>query len=95
MLEHRRRRATQGSATTPIGPKGCGGMAPSSSLPLLGDEGHRRRRGALNPDPWRSQRTTLGDPAEPRRARSAYLRYIEHPDGSKRRRLLQISARST
>jgi len=39
MPEHRRRRATQRSATTPIGPKGCGGMAPSSSLPLLGDGG--------------------------------------------------------
>ena len=39
MPEHRRRRATQRSATTPIGPKGCGGMTPSSSLPLLGDGG--------------------------------------------------------
>ena len=39
MPEHRRRRATQRSATTPIGPEGCGGIAPSSSLPLLGDGG--------------------------------------------------------
>jgi hypothetical protein len=39
MPEHRRRRATQRSATTPIGPKGCGGMGPFSSLPLLGDGG--------------------------------------------------------
>ena len=39
MPEHRRRRATKRSATTPIGPKGCGGMSPSSSLPLLGDGG--------------------------------------------------------
>jgi hypothetical protein len=39
MPEHRRRRATQRSATTPIGPKGCGGMAPSFSLLLLGDGG--------------------------------------------------------
>ena len=39
MPEHRRRRATQRLAATPIGPKGCGGMAPASSLPLLGDEG--------------------------------------------------------
>ena len=39
MLEHRRRRATQRSATTPIGPKGCGGMAPPSSLLLLDDGG--------------------------------------------------------
>ncbi|MBD3853269.1 MAG: hypothetical protein IFJ96_00695 [Acidobacteria bacterium] len=46
MLEHRRRRATKRSAATPIGPKGCGGMAPSLSLPLLGDGGHRGRRGA-------------------------------------------------
>jgi hypothetical protein len=69
MSEHRRRRATQRSATTPIGPKGCGDMAPSSSLPFLGDEGHRRRRGAQNPDPWRTQRTVLGTPAGPRRAR--------------------------
>ena len=37
MPEHRRRRATQRLAATPIGPKGCGGMAPPSSLPLLGD----------------------------------------------------------
>ena len=37
MPEHRRRRATKRSAATPIGPKGCGGMAPPSSLPLLGD----------------------------------------------------------
>ena len=37
MPEHRRRRATKRSAAIPIGPKGCGGMAPSSSLPLLGD----------------------------------------------------------
>jgi len=37
MPEHRRRRATTRSATTPIGLEGCGGMAPSSSLPLLGD----------------------------------------------------------
>jgi len=79
MPEHRRRRATTRSATTPIGPEGygaaprlvtrpwkrvavgrhppatatfrvhhrvAGGMAPPSSLPLLGDKGHRRRRGA-------------------------------------------------
>ena len=79
MPEHRQRRATTRSATTPIGPEGYGaalrlvtrprkrvavrrqrpatatflfhrrvfgGMAPASSLPLLGDEGHRRRRGA-------------------------------------------------
>jgi len=39
MPEHRRRRATKKSATTPIGPKGCGGIAPASSLPLLGDGG--------------------------------------------------------
>ena len=37
MPEHRRRRATKRSAAIPIGPKGCGAMAPSSSLPLLGD----------------------------------------------------------
>jgi len=37
MPEHRRRRATKRLAATPIGPKGCGAMAPSSSLPLLGD----------------------------------------------------------
>jgi len=39
MPEHRRRQATKRSAAIPIGPKGCGGMAPSSSLPLLGDGG--------------------------------------------------------
>ena len=53
MPEHRRRRATKRQAATPIGPKGCGAMAPPSSLPLLGDGGHRRRRGAWNPGPWR------------------------------------------
>ena len=37
MPEHRRRRATKRSAAIPIGPKGCGAMAPSSLLPLLGD----------------------------------------------------------
>ncbi len=37
MPEHRRQRATKRSAAIPIGPKGCGGMAPASSLPLLGD----------------------------------------------------------
>jgi hypothetical protein len=39
MPENRRRRATQRSAPTPIGPEGCGAMSPSSSLPLLGDGG--------------------------------------------------------
>ena len=39
MPEHLRRRATKRSAATPIGPQGCGSMAPSSSLPLLGDGG--------------------------------------------------------
>ena len=37
MPEHRRQRATKRSAATPIGPKGCGAMTPSSSLTLLGD----------------------------------------------------------
>ena len=37
MLEHHRRRATKNSPTTPIGPKGCGGMTPTSSLPFLED----------------------------------------------------------
>ena len=53
MLEHRRRRATQRSATTPVGPKGCGAMHSFSSLSLLGDGGHRRRRVALKPNAWR------------------------------------------
>ena len=37
MPEHHRRRATKRSAAIPIGPKGCGAMAPSTLLPLLGD----------------------------------------------------------
>ena len=37
MPEHLRRRATKRSAATPIGPEGCGGMGPSSSLLRLGD----------------------------------------------------------
>ncbi len=98
MPVHRRRRATQRSATTPIGPKGYGAASRLVSHPwkrvavhrltpvtatfrlhrrvaaacprLLrcrssAMEGHRRRRGASNPDPWRTQRTTLGDPAGP------------------------------
>ena len=94
MPEYRRRRATKRSAATPIGPKGCGGMAPPSSLSLLGDGGHRRRRGAWNPGPWRAQRTTLGAPAGPRRARSAYLLYVEHPEARKHSWVRCIADRS-
>jgi hypothetical protein len=54
MPEHRRRRPTKRSAATPIGPKGCGGMAPSSSLTLLGDgetspSSRRLESGAMAP----------------------------------------------
>ncbi len=44
-------------------------------------EGHRRRRGALNPDPWRPQRTTLGAPAGPRGGADAYLTVRGAPRG--------------
>ena len=37
MLEHRRRRTTKNAPTTPIGPEGCDGMAPTPSLPFLED----------------------------------------------------------
>src|SRR5512140_2005926 len=37
MRGHRTRRATPASPPTPARPSGCGGTAPSSALPLLGD----------------------------------------------------------
>ena len=39
-------------------------------------EGHRRRRGASNPDPWRSQRTTLGAPAGPLSRKPHWARHL-------------------
>jgi len=94
MPEYRRRRATQRSATTPIGPKGCGAMARLFRCHSSAMEGHRRRRGASNTDPWRTQRTTPWVPAGPRRARSAYLRYVEHPEARKDRWVRYIAGRS-
>jgi len=127
MPVHRRRQATQRSATTPIGPKGygaaprlvarprtrvavrrrlpatatsrfqrrvVGGMARLLRCRSSAMEGHRRRRGASNSEPWRTQRTTLGAPAKPRRARSAYLKYVEHPDARKHRWVRCIGVRS-
>jgi hypothetical protein len=46
-------------------PKGCGGMPRLLCCRSLAMEGHRHRRGASSPDPWRTQRTTPGNPAEP------------------------------
>ena len=94
MPEHRRRRATQRSAATPIGPKGCGGMAPSSSLPLLGDGGTSPSSRRLEYGPMAHATEDTGAPGRTSRGRSAYLQYVEHPDGSKRRKLLQICGRS-
>jgi len=62
MPEHRRRRATTRSATTPVGPKGCGGMAPASSLPLLGDGGTSPSSRRLESGPMAHATDGAGDP---------------------------------
>ena len=49
--------ATTQVAPNPLRPKGCRGTAPLAVLSLLDDVlGHRRRRDALHPGPWRWQR---------------------------------------
>jgi len=94
MPVHRRRRATQRSATTPIGPKGCGGMTPSSSLPLLGDGGTSPSSRRLEPGPMTHATDDAGGPGQASRARSAYLWYVEHPEARKHRWVRCIGARS-
>ena len=73
MPEHRRRRATQRSATTPIGPKGCGGMAPSSSLPLLGDGGTSPSSRRLESGPMAHATDDAGGPGRASRGRGVVL----------------------
>jgi len=70
MPEHRRRRATPRSATTPIGPKGCGGMAPSSSLPLLGDGGTSPSSRRLESGTMARATDDTGGPGRSSRART-------------------------
>ena len=56
--------ATTQMAPNPLRPKGCRGTAPPAVLSLLDDVlGHRRRRDALHPGPWRRQRDLRGFPA--------------------------------
>jgi len=76
MPEHLRRRATKRSAATPIGPEGCGGMAPSSSLPLLGDGGTSPSSRRLESGTMAHATDDAGGPGRASRARSAYLRYV-------------------
>jgi len=73
MPEHRRRRATRRSATTPIGPKGCGGMAPSSSLPLLGDGGTSQSSQRLESGPMTHATDDAGGPGRASRGRGGVL----------------------
>jgi len=73
MPEHRRRRATQRSATTPIGPKGCGGMSPSSSLPLLGDGGTSPSSRRLEYGPMAHATDDAGGPGRASRGRGRVL----------------------
>jgi len=73
MPEHLRRRATQRSATTPIGPKGCGGMAPSSSLPLLGDGGTSPSSRRLESGPMAQATDDAGGPGRASRGRGVVL----------------------
>ncbi len=70
MPEHRRRRATKRSAATPIGPKGCGAMAPDSRRRDDGDVSPSLRSGNNEDGAMAPQQTTLGAPAGPRGARS-------------------------
>ena len=85
MPEHRRRQATKRSAAIPIGPKGFGGMASSSSLPLLGD-------GETSPSSRRLESGAMalatdgaGGSGRTSRARTRTRQYVEHPEASKHR----------
>jgi len=95
MPVHRRRRATQRSATTPIGPAGCGGMAPPSSLPLLGDGGTSPSSRRLESGPMAHATDDAGGPGRASRGRGARTRrYVEHPEARKHRWVRCIAGRS-
>ena len=94
MPEHRRRRATRRSATTPIGPKGRGGMAPFPALPLLGDGATSSSSRRLESGAMAHATGDTGGPGRASRPRSRTRRYVEQPDASKRHRLQHIAGRS-
>jgi hypothetical protein len=116
MPEHRRRRATQRSATTPIGPKGygaasrlvtrprkrvavrrqlpapatarfqcrvVGGMAPSSSLPLLNDGGTSPSSRRLESGTMAHATDDAGGHGQASMARRAYSTVRRAPRGEK------------
>ena len=89
MPEHRRRRVTKRSATTPIGPKGCGGMAPSSSLPLLGDGGTSPSSRRLKYGPMAHATDDAGGPG---RASQGAERVLAVRRAPRREKTLQIAA---
>ena len=94
MPEQRRRRATQRSAATPIGPKGCGGMAPPSLLPLLGDGGTSPSSRRLESGPMAYATDDAGAPGRALRARRRTRQYVEHPEARKHRWVRYIDGRS-
>jgi len=83
MPEHRRRRATQRSATTPFGPKGCGGMAPSSSLPFLGDGRTSPSSRHLEYGPMAHATDDAGGPGRTSQGADSYLTVRGAPRGEK------------
>jgi len=83
MPEHRRRRATKRSATTPIGPKGCGAMAPSSSLPLLGDGGTSPSSRRLEYGPMAHATEDAGGPGRASQGAERVLAVRRAPRGEK------------
>jgi len=83
MPEHRRRRATQRSATTPIGPKGCRGMAPASSLPLLGDGGTSPSSRRLESGPMARATDDAGGPSRASQGAERVLAVRRAPRGEK------------
>ncbi len=83
MPEHLRRRATQRSATTPIGPKGCGGMSPPSSLPLLGAGGTSPSSRRLESGPMAHATGDAGGPGRASQGAERVLEVRRAPRGEK------------
>ncbi len=73
MPEHRRRQATKRSAAIPIGLKGCGGMAPSPLLPLLGDGGTSRSSRRLESGAMALATDDAGDSGRASQGAESYL----------------------
>ena len=94
MPQHRRRRATKRLATTPAGPKGCGGMAPFSSLPLLGDGATSPSSRRLDSGAMALATDDAGGSGRASRARRRTLQYVEDPEARKRRWVRHIAGRS-